>query len=473
LGRRRRITPINPNINIADVTRLVKPEESERKKLVIPNRSELFHFVCEGDMKDGDKELSDDDDDDEENARKRHIKWSASFDKPLEELIYPSLQRFDNKKYEERRKLYEKLHGHRLYENMSMAHSTSASGSNPATPPVIQTNASNIKMEMLPEAENMRSEMMFLYTPKWTVEITYPAATPNQSPDASATKSPTSDKKSSKSKKSSKFRKYNTNVGIQTGYNKAFRDSSFSVDDSSVSVSLAEEEEDEEPNYFTITDLKKQKLRNPLEEIETEGENYLRKQIKFNYEKKLLQDQLDEQDRLKSLSPFNVSIRRGLSSSFSGKLPPLGDGGEEVVSSVSSFVFITLFEVFSQYASLVERHKQIMKSHEDPSYANMLLQTHADTFQEEEEEEEAQNVEAVRAASAAQSTAARIQKLSELTIEEVTYSQQTKFLKRTLTKDNEHLFHGVLYYRVRKLCSWCLCCLIMMIFSKLVSKSAA
>lgn len=351
LGRRRRITPINPNINIADVTRLVKPEESERKKLVIPNRSELFHFVCEGDMKDGDKELSDD----EENARKRHIKWSASFDKPLEELIYPSLQRFDNKKYEERRKLYEKLHGHRLYENMSMAHSTSASGSNPATPPVIQTNASNIKMEMLPEAENMRSEMMFLYTPKWTVEITYPAATPDHSPDASAAKSPTSDKKSSKSKKSSKFRKYNTNVGIQTGYNKAFRDSSFSVDDSSVSVSLAEEEDDEEPNYFTITDLKKQKLRNPLEEIETEGENYLRKQIKLNYEKKLLQDQLDEQDRLKSLSPFNVSIRRGLSSSFSGKLPPLGDGGEEVVSSV---LFIRFYHFVLSFFSVREPRRK-------------------------------------------------------------------------------------------------------------------
>lgn len=92
-----------------------------------------------------------------------------------------------------------------------------------------------------------------------------------------------------------------------------------------------------------------------------------------------------------------------------------------------------------------------MKSHEDPSFSNMLLQTHADTFQEEGEEdgeEEVQNPEAARAASAAQNTAARIQKLSELTIEEVTYTQQTKYLKRSLNKDNEHLFHGVMFYRV-------------------------
>lgn len=332
LGRKRRITPVNPNINMADVTRLTRPEEGERKKLVIPNRSELFHFVCEGDMDDGEKELSDD-----ENARKRHIKWSASFDKPIEELIYPSLQRFNNKKYEERRKIYEKLHGHRLYENMSMAHSTSASASNPTTPPITQTNAPNIKMEMLPEAENIRNEMMFLYTPKWSVEITYPAAT-DESPDASVAKSPSSDKKSAKSKKTNKFLKFNTNGGVQSGYNKAFRDSNFSVDDSSVSASLAKSEEDEEPNYFTINDFKKHKLRNPLEEIETEGENYLRQQIKTNYEKNLLQDQLDEQIRLKSLNPFNVSIRRGLNASFSNKLPPIGDGGEEVVSFLCSFL---------------------------------------------------------------------------------------------------------------------------------------
>jgi len=97
-----------------------------------------------------------------------------------------------------------------------------------------------------------------------------------------------------------------------------------------------------------------------------------------------------------------------------------------------------------------------MKSHEDPSFANVLLQTHAETFEDEDkvlgaidsdDDAEEGNAEA-NAAAAAKSTMARIQKLSELTVEEVAFSQQSKVLKRTLNKDNEHLFHGVLFYKV-------------------------
>jgi len=327
-GRQRRITPINPNIKITEITRLVKSEESERKKIVIPNRSEIYHFVCEGDMDDDKKK-----DFVETDSKKRHIKWSASFDKPIEELIYPSLQRFDNKQYEERRKMYEKLHGHRLYENSSM--SSLPNGSNSKAAP--NNNTANIKLDLLPEAQNLRSDMMFLHTPKWSVEITYPAAELAQSPDPTASQSPeASDKKSSLKSKRAKMKRFNSVSGAQSGYNKAFRDSSFSVDDSTVSGAVEEDDEEEDGNYFKIMsekEYKKYKSKNPLEDIDVEGEKYLRRQIKTNYEKKLEEDALDEQLRLKSLSPFNISIRRPVSTTSSKKAAELGDGGEQVVSS--------------------------------------------------------------------------------------------------------------------------------------------
>eukprot|EP01031_Cornospumella_fuschlensis_P048824 gene48824-59781_t len=89
---KRRANQLNPNIKISEITKPIRTHIAEKDKKAIPKRTEVFKFHCEGDIINHD------------GGDGKHVEWKATFDKPIEQLIYPSLQRFDNETFEEKRK---------------------------------------------------------------------------------------------------------------------------------------------------------------------------------------------------------------------------------------------------------------------------------------------------------------------------------------------------------------------------------
>ncbi|RYH05853.1 hypothetical protein EON65_43645 [archaeon] len=96
---KRRANQLNPHIKISEITKPIRTHIAEKDKKAIPKRTEVFKFHCEGDIQSHDM------------VDGKHVEWKATFDKPIEQLIYPSLQRFDNEAFEEKRKAYKILHG--------------------------------------------------------------------------------------------------------------------------------------------------------------------------------------------------------------------------------------------------------------------------------------------------------------------------------------------------------------------------
>lgn len=130
-GRSRRVTNINPNFKMTELTEV---RLDSRHKPLKPQT--VYSFHCGGDLASG-----------------KHVEWNATFDKPLEQLIYPSLQRFDMKSYEEKKKNHYKMHG---YDSLEAG------------------KAPNILLDpvKVTKVDPLDDQKMFLHTPSWNVKIT-------------------------------------------------------------------------------------------------------------------------------------------------------------------------------------------------------------------------------------------------------------------------------------------------------------
>lgn len=148
--KRRRGNQINPDsVKIADITRSIPRTHTPDAKKAAPKR-DIFQFHCEGDIAG------------EDDVSSKHVEWKATFDKPIEQLIYPSLQRVNNEGYEERRRAYISLHGSHS-SSMVSQQANQSSGS---------AFGDNIKIDLLPDTEqSVDNKIMFLHTPKWTINI--------------------------------------------------------------------------------------------------------------------------------------------------------------------------------------------------------------------------------------------------------------------------------------------------------------
>lgn len=326
---KRRITQVDPNVKIADITR---PTRSYPKKTV-PNRSEVFNFQCEGDLPSSTEE------------NKLHVKWQAKFDRPIEQLIYPSLQRFDNEGYEKKKKLYRQLHG----SNDFVA--TSKTTGQPFTSNLA---ADGIKLDFLPAAEHMSPNIMFLHTPKWSVDITsITIVDPNAN---SAQTSPIKIDRPSSAKASKKNSR------------KDYDDDDFSdISDAFEHIIM--------PTF---------KHNNLEDEIELEGEVFLREKLRENLRLKLEEEERVKREEEEAKNPFNVTLMKSRKA-LTRSLPPIDDGDR-------------------LYSTLKGRR--------------------------------------------ATSGNGPVAKLTDLSVEENAFLTETKVIKSMASKDNSHLLDGVLYFRV-------------------------
>lgn len=271
---RRRMTKIDPNLSITEITKLSRATEVEKKKLDPINRKEVFKFECEGEIQ-ADTSL-----------KGMHVKWKASFDRPIEELIYPSLQRFDNDTFEEKRKQYENLHGHSRYGYSAIGRTT--------------------KLDMIDGAENPGSRMMFIHAPKWTMTLENRAPTP-----------------SSPSHSPSKLHDSLNEMSLDGG------DSlTLSVDDIPRGGGL-DAIVPEKPTTSSYRSLQ--------EEIEAEGEKILRQQVVDRYHARLEEDELRAKIKAEEDNYFHIRLPNSKQALLMSALPPVKDGdGDHLVSDADA-----------------------------------------------------------------------------------------------------------------------------------------
>lgn len=284
---RRRITKIDPNFSITEITKLSRSAEIERKKLEPINRREVFKFECEGDIQ-ADTSL-----------KGMHVKWKATFDRPIEELIYPSLQRFDNDNFEEKRKQYENLHGRRGYSALGRT----------AT-----------KLDMLDNnSNNFGPRMMFIHAPKWAMTLENRRSAPS-SPNRSPPK-------------------------LQTELNESSLDAgdslTLSVDDipGGLDASIA----DKQSNYHSL-----------YEEIEEEGEKYLREKVIRRYHARQEENELRAKIKAEEESFFHISLPKAKQTLLANALPPMKDGdGDHLVSYIDANVIFFHANIFYSYICII------------------------------------------------------------------------------------------------------------------------
>jgi hypothetical protein len=229
---RRRVTNINPNIKISDITDVTRQvERSSYHKAKAPKPDYAYKFQCSGEIG-GDRTISG-----------MHVEWSATFNKPVEQLIYPSLQRFDLTTYDQQRKQQHKLHGHNdthFVGSSSMEH-TENSGQSVT---LLRQISSDIDRHT-----SIEDQKMFIHTPTWTMKLTGVS-------NNNATK-------------------YNTaaNSLIDAGRSRA----------NSANYDLSHKQEEECLDASTNRPV----YASTAEEIDIEGERYLRRRIKEKYEAKV------------------------------------------------------------------------------------------------------------------------------------------------------------------------------------------
>lgn len=133
---------------------LARTIRSSTGKNGVPDSDKVFNFKCSGEIG-GDSLV----------AGKR-VEWKAKFDRPIEELIYPSLQRFDIAGYE--KKVQQRQNG----ANKMNDHHGSAK-----TPSMIKyfnnhETDSQIKLEPIPaHLLPANEEIVYIHTPQWTVKL--------------------------------------------------------------------------------------------------------------------------------------------------------------------------------------------------------------------------------------------------------------------------------------------------------------
>lgn len=146
-------------VTIASVDTSSKPAEvvipraarSNAAKFVVPDSDKVFGFKCSGEIG-GDSLV----------AGKR-VEWKAKFDRPIEELIYPSLQRFDFADYEKKQRYrHKQLNEHngsaktpsniKYFNHHELDH---------------QIRLDPIPAHLLPANQ----EIVYVHTPQWTVKL--------------------------------------------------------------------------------------------------------------------------------------------------------------------------------------------------------------------------------------------------------------------------------------------------------------
>lgn len=138
---------------------MMRTLKSSTGKFTVPDSDKVFKFKCSGEIG-GDSLV----------AGKR-VEWKAKFDRPIEELIYPSLQRFDIAGYE--KKVQQRQQKTGLHEHHGSA----------KTPSMIKyfnnhESESQIKLEPIPaHLLPANEEIMYVYTPQWTVKLGDPVKT--------------------------------------------------------------------------------------------------------------------------------------------------------------------------------------------------------------------------------------------------------------------------------------------------------
>jgi hypothetical protein len=155
-ANRRRISHVDPNVQVSDITGprlyLKKPPKSA-------SRNDLFHFHCQGEIQPASSSKD-----------PVPVRWEAKFDRPLEQLIYPSLQRFDNEAFEKKRQLFRSLHG------------SSESGGGGGLNKLHVGDHGHIpdhfdeglQLDFIPGGEVVQENILFLFSPKWSVEVGRP-----------------------------------------------------------------------------------------------------------------------------------------------------------------------------------------------------------------------------------------------------------------------------------------------------------
>lgn len=368
----RRMAQVNQDIKIIEITRPTRMATAEKKK--IPNTNEIFKFECEGELSAPVQ------------GAKKHVKWHATFDKPIEQLIYPSLQRFDNEAYQEKRKVFKQLHGG--MEGSSLKSSGAGNASSPTNHPPQKSPKSPqqpaysfsenhaIKIDLLPDAMNVSTDFMFIHTPKWTVDVydVKPGSpkviyNPNDIEEGSSI-SDGNNSKSRRKTRSNLIRKQITskvNAELRRKKKKgkkpkksalsrilsrededenASHDGTDSYDGDSYDDDDFEDEEElheEEKRARRESRLSLKSKTSLLEEIEVEGEKYLREQIKEHYQLKMEEEhimQLEQQESLSPLHELKLSLQRK-----KDKLPPIVQStADNLVSCLQNPIYLLYFD---------------------------------------------------------------------------------------------------------------------------------
>lgn len=291
---KRRITKIDPNVTISDITRTTRITESEKRKLAPINRRDIFKFECEGEITGSPV------------FKGKHVQWKATFDRPIEELIYPSLQRFDNEVYEEKKKRHESLHGHSTFVR------------SPGN--TILDNGRGTKMEMLSDKPDTidGETLVFMHTPKWTMKLE-DSARPPRSPKKSPGHSPSAQK------------------GMVN--NDSQLDQTFSLDGGdSLTLSLVDEELPGSPSRL-------KKYATLGMEIEEEGEKCLREEVLERYERRLEEEARLEKIKAETGSFFHISLPHSKRAMIGSTLPPLQEGDADHLVSPIQLSNLNLFHL--------------------------------------------------------------------------------------------------------------------------------
>jgi len=133
--------------------------EGATPKFVIPDSDKVFNFKCSGELG-GDSII----------AGKR-VEWKAKFDRPIEELLYPSLQRFDIAGYE-KKVAQAQVQTKKVSESTDLQSGVSTKSPSRFRLPSHQ-EPEPIRLEPIPKHLLPASEdVMFVHAPQWSVKVT-------------------------------------------------------------------------------------------------------------------------------------------------------------------------------------------------------------------------------------------------------------------------------------------------------------
>ena len=239
-----------------------------------------------------------------------HVEWEANFDRPIEQLIYPSLQRFDPSVHKKKKDTL-------LHQIMSGIYSDHVNEQNTSTPTSYHDSNHLPTYEVEPISSNIEQKM-FLVSPKWTIKLSH---------------------------------------------------------DNVIRKTLTEKN-------LKATD------KSLIDEIDIDGESYLREKLKLEHMEKLKQDQMEKdlaQSISNTLSIVEIRRARKILQNSNNDNPSL--------------------EVYSS----------IVGSRSNSSQRDLSLP----------------------------------KKLSTIPLEELSYNKHKKYLSTMTPKEQDHLLDGIMYYRVK------------------------